>query len=62
LPKLGLRQDNAGELWLADLGIPPGVYARAGIAFAPVFGTESRVRLEYPSSGGAVDRRAGEGV
>lgn len=49
LPKVGLNAENSGELWLADLGIPPGVYARAGIAFEPLFGRETRVRLEYPS-------------
>lgn len=50
LPKVGLTEENAGELWLADLGIPPGVYARAGIAFEPIFGAETRLRLEYPVS------------
>ncbi|MEE8421483.1 MAG: NAD(P)H-hydrate epimerase [Dehalococcoidia bacterium] len=48
LPKRGLREENAGELWLADLGIPPGVYARAGLAFEPPFGAEGCVRLRYP--------------
>jgi len=48
LPKGGLSEENAGELWLADLGIPPGVYARAGIAFEPIFGRDTRVRLRYP--------------
>ena len=49
LPKVGLTEANAGELWLADLGIPPGVYARAGIAFEPLFGRKTRIRLEYPA-------------
>lgn len=48
LPKPGLRAENAGDLWLADLGIPPGVFARAGLAFDPPFGATSRVRLRYP--------------
>ncbi len=48
LPKVGLTEENAGELWLADVGIPPGVYARAGIAFEPLFGRETRLRLGYP--------------
>lgn len=30
LPKLGLCSPNAGELVLADIGIPAGVYARLG--------------------------------
>jgi NAD(P)H-hydrate epimerase len=48
LPKQGLTYENSGELWLADLGIPPGVFARAGLAFPPVFGRETRIRLRYP--------------
>ncbi len=48
LPKLGLREENAGELWLADLGIPPGVFARAGLSFESPFGESGRVRLRYP--------------
>ena len=48
LPKRGLRRANAGELWLADLGIPPGVYARAGLAFRSPFGRHSRMELRYP--------------
>lgn len=48
LPKVGLSEQNAGELWLADLGIPPGVYARAGIAFEPIFGRSTRLRLVFP--------------
>jgi NAD(P)H-hydrate epimerase len=50
LPKTGLRSDNAGELWLADLGIPPGVYARAGVVSHPIFGNQTRARLRYPAS------------
>jgi NAD(P)H-hydrate epimerase len=48
LPKRGLTRENAGELWVADLGIPPGVFARAGIAFAPFLRETASVRLEYP--------------
>ena len=48
LPKPGLTRATAGELWVADLGIPPGVFARAGIAFAPFFGAAGRVRLRAP--------------
>lgn len=48
LPKLGLRREHAGDLWLADLGIPPGVYARAGIAFRPFLDFGSRLPLRYP--------------
>ena len=52
LPKQGLRRENAGDLWLADLGIPPGVFARAGLAFASPFGARSQVELRYPGEGG----------
>lgn len=50
LPKVGLMEENAGELWLADMGISPGVYARAGIVIEPIFGYETRVKLNYPGS------------
>lgn len=49
LPKRGLTAVNAGDLWVADLGIPPGVYARAGLAFAPFFGASACVPLGYPT-------------
>jgi NAD(P)H-hydrate epimerase len=52
LPKVGLRPESAGELWLADLGIPPGVYARAGLAFEPFLDGRGRQRLEYPEAPG----------
>ncbi len=53
LPKVGLRRENAGDLHLADLGIPPGVYARAGLAFTSPFGPHSQVALRYPDEGPA---------
>ena len=46
---------------LADLGIPPGVFARAGLAFPSPFGPRSQVPLRYPDedrSGGEADGRA----
>jgi NAD(P)H-hydrate epimerase len=55
LPKLGLRRDNAGDLWLGDLGIPPGVYARAGLAFASPFGPRSQIELRYPDETAAAE-------
>jgi NAD(P)H-hydrate epimerase len=48
LPKQGLRFENAGVLLLADLGIPPGVFARAGLAFPSPFGSCSQIELSYP--------------
>lgn len=35
LPFSGLRPATAGEVWLADLGIPQGVYHRAGLDVPP---------------------------
>lgn len=37
LPKTGLRKAS-GELYLADIGIPPAVYQPLGIRFEPIFG------------------------
>ena len=51
LPKVGLRAESAGELWLCDLGIPPGVFARAGLTFEWPFGAATRVQLSYPEQG-----------
>ncbi len=48
LPKCGLLRappDRVGELWLADLSIPPGVYARWGLAPRHVFAQADLVRL-----------------
>ncbi len=51
LPKTGLAR-VPGDLYLADIGIPPEVYARLGIALAPVFGSAYWVRLERPAGAG----------
>lgn len=45
LPKTGLRTERTGALWLADLGIPVGVYEVAGIPYADPFGLADRIRL-----------------
>ena len=45
LPKTGLRPENAGEIFLADIGIPGEVYARIGIAYRTPFDRRYRVRL-----------------
>jgi NAD(P)H-hydrate epimerase len=37
LPKTGLSRGGAGEILLADLGIPAETYRRAGIAVPPLF-------------------------
>lgn len=53
LPKVGLRREPAvgyvGDLWLADIGIPPAVYAEAlGIHLDTPFSTSDLVRLGPP--------------
>lgn len=51
LPKEGLRSESAsdavGELYLADIGVPPALYAREPLSFsmAPVFAHSDVVRL-----------------
>jgi NAD(P)H-hydrate epimerase len=45
LPKTGLHS-LPGDLYLADIGIPPGLYARLGLSLASVFGRRYWVRLE----------------
>ncbi len=45
LPKTGLR-DTQGDLYLADIGIPPEVYHRLGLSFEPLFGSRYWIPLE----------------
>nr|WP_290665632.1 NAD(P)H-hydrate epimerase [Ardenticatena sp.] len=49
LPKRGLRESHfiVGDLYLADIGIAPEVYARMGLDVPPVFQHQSIVRLRY---------------
>jgi len=49
LPKTGL-QHVPGELYLADIGIPPVVFQRLGLSFEPPFGERYGVRLEKGKS------------
>ena len=44
LPKTGLRR-LTGDLYLADIGIPPEVYRRLGLAYTPPFGPADSVLL-----------------
>jgi NAD(P)H-hydrate epimerase len=44
LPKTGLRS-VPGELYLADIGIPPEVYHRLGLSLEPLFGKRYWIRL-----------------
>ena len=47
LPKTGLANapDAVGELYLADISIPPGLYARLGIRVRPIFAEAPILRL-----------------
>lgn len=49
LPKTGLlapgAQDYVGELWLADIGVPPELYRRMGLGVVLAFAEASIVRL-----------------
>ncbi len=51
LPKEGLRaaaaREQVGELYLADIGVPPEVYASPaiGVSVGPIFATDGIVRL-----------------
>ena len=44
LPKIGLHQVD-GDLYLADIGIPPEVYQSLGISFEPFFNGKYWIRL-----------------
>lgn len=52
LPKTGLWPGETGELWLADIGIPPSVYGQETLAlkYTPPFEENYRVRLMARSS------------
>ncbi len=45
LPGKALASAAAGEVWLADIGLPPGVYARAGVVVPELFEAEQRIQL-----------------
>lgn len=45
LPKPGLSHPDAGEIFLADIGIPPQVYQQLGIHFNPFFGNDYLLKL-----------------
>jgi len=51
LPKIGLqkaKKDIVGEIYLADIGVPPGLYARPSLNLQvnPLFGGDGILRLE----------------
>lgn len=45
LPKTGLAQHAAGELVLADIGIPQETYRRIGVSYVSPFGNRFRIPL-----------------
>ena len=49
LPKAGLREpaglENVGELWLADISIPPELYLRMGLEVGPIFAEDDLIRI-----------------
>jgi NAD(P)H-hydrate epimerase len=47
LPKPGLANLLSGEIYLADIGIPPEVYHPLGIRFAPFFNGKGIIALEF---------------
>jgi NAD(P)H-hydrate epimerase len=49
LPKTGLHR-VPGELYLADIGIPPEVFRQIGVSFESPFGSRYWVRLEKTGS------------
>ena len=58
LPKTGLA--DVGDLRLADIGIPPGVYERVGIAYDQPFDGRPTVRLSVlPDEGRGSDGAGG---
>ncbi len=50
LPKTGLLQPEArtfvGRLWLADIGVPPGLYRELGLEIGPLFDEESLIEVD----------------
>ncbi len=50
LPKTGLRAPGAsayvGELYLADIGVPPALYTHLGLSVGPLFAAHEIVRLD----------------
>jgi NAD(P)H-hydrate epimerase len=49
LPKTGLTHSCTGQLILADIGIPPAVFARLGLPYTQPFGPRSRLPLRAPA-------------
>ena len=48
LPKPGLNNPAAGDIYLADIGIPPEVYRSIGISLGSIFTDQYRISLKRP--------------
>lgn len=48
LPKQGLRsrREHVGELYLADISVPPALYQALGLEVGPLFAESDIIRLE----------------
>ena len=52
LPKTGLASaGETGELFLADISVPPAVYRRFGLTVPPLFGHDTIIELGSPPPG-----------
>jgi hypothetical protein len=54
LPFTGLHEENAGEIILADVGIPVGAFLRAGIPYTSPFDRRYWVKLRRYESARSV--------
>jgi NAD(P)H-hydrate epimerase len=62
LPKTGLAGFD-GDLWLADVGVPAGVYRAVGVDHESPFSGRARVRLRTPAAAGdGTDDDGADGV
>jgi len=54
LPKVGLMKKDVhqivGKLFLADIGVPPGLYQKIGLQVGPIFNSESVIELPHLSA------------
>lgn len=50
LPKVGMLTDDArgacGDLYLGDIGVPPGLYEELGLEVSPIFGRDPILRWD----------------